>query len=320
MSVASEIKLCTLGVRDLDRSEDFYRDAFGFELIAEGTASGPAWEQLWRMPAGMTGSYRVLSQGDCETGRLRIVEFSKDGESAGGQPVWGDGTTTLDLGHYAVNFRARDLRANWPRMIEAGATARSEPTHWFLNEELEVCDSQCYDPDGTLLDVFEIHGSMLEVLGEQTRRASEVQTMAVHSSDAARSQAFYETLGFSQVLYDQRIENLESFFHIPAGTVLHNVNLINPGLRGSKARTTGRIELAHYIGAPGNRLVHRAVPPNLGPLSVSLECDELAGALDVVETAGRRPTVRGSRVTDGWFGSGARRVRVGPRRRSTGAL
>jgi len=250
----SEIRIVTLSVADLERSARFYKQALGYVELGGGKLAGDALEQAWRMPPGLTGRFLMLGPPRMASGLLRLVQFTQPGER-----IWGDYARIQDLGHFAVNFRVRDLKDHWPRLVEAGAKAKSEPTFWKVNEDLSAWDSQCYDPDGVLLDIFEVQGNLDKTpLGEQTAEVSEVQTMAIHVSDMAKSTAFYTGIGF-EVFYDKLIENMEGFFGMPKGTSLHNVNLIMPA--GSP---NGRVELAQYVGFPGRPLRERAVPPNLG--------------------------------------------------------
>ena len=50
---------------------------------------------------------------------------------------------------------------------------------------------------------------------------------------------------------------MEGFFGLPEGTGLHDINLWK-----SREQPNGRVELAQYMGWPGEPLRDRAVPPN----------------------------------------------------------
>lgn len=273
----SEIQFVTLGVADLERATRFYRNAFGYRLI--GRSEVPAeLRDAWRIPPGVHAETAVLSARTGTAGRLRLLCCDAPGER-----VWGDYRRPEDLGLYAVNYRVREIHSGWQRLLDAGAAPRSEPTFWTVNEDISAWDSQCWDPDGTLLDVFEVQGAVTETLGELSVEASEVQTVAVHTADIRKSQAFYQGFGF-EVLYDKVVESMEDFFHIPAGISMHNVNLIHPG-----CSPNGRIELVQYIGYPGESLRERAAPPNHGILHISFETDDLGTASRRIEQLGGEP-------------------------------
>jgi catechol 2,3-dioxygenase-like lactoylglutathione lyase family enzyme len=136
-----------------------------------------------------------------------------------------------------------------------------------------------YDPDGVILDVFELVTSPDSLLADYDGKCSGLQTVALHASDARVTARFYAALGF-RPWYDKLLENMEDFFHLPKGTALHNINLVMPDA------TIGRIEVAQYVGWEGESLRHRAVPPNIGILSISLETDDLDATDALLTTIG----------------------------------
>ncbi len=274
----SELRVATVAVADLDRSCAFYADTFGYARLGEGTVGGREAELAWRMPDGLTGRAVVMGPPGATTGLLRLVRFDAPGE-----PYWGDYSRPQDYGHYALNVRVPDIHSTIDRLRAAGGRSRSEPTHWTVTPDLSAWDSLSYDPEGVLLDVFQLEPGDGSPLADYDGRPSELQTVAIHVGDARRSAAFYAALGY-EVLYDKLIENMESFFHLPSGTGLHNINLYVPG--GS---LNGRVELAQYVGFPGERQRDRAVPPNLGILSVSMETDDLKATADLLGGLGAEP-------------------------------
>jgi predicted lactoylglutathione lyase len=204
-----------------------------------------------------------------------LIQFDKPGER-----IWGDYSSKQDLGHYAVNYRTEDINVLWPRLLKAGATPKSAPEFWQVNEELAAWDSMCFDPDGVILDIFKVEGKATEKMGTVPNDVSEVQTMAIHVADARRSQAFYQGIGY-EVLYDKVVENMEEFFGVPKGTNLHNVNLFKPALSPN-----GRIEIAQYVGFLGKELRDKAAPPNVGILSISFETDDIDDTVKLVQSLG----------------------------------
>ena len=275
----SEIKLVTLGVGDLDRSIAFYADAFGFEEISRTRVNHEAVSEAWRIPHGVGGRFAILGIQGIESGMLRLVEWTPSGAH-----VWAKPARLQDLGPYAVNFRVKEINTAWDLLGQSGAREKSKPMYWEVEQNIAAWDSQSYDPDGTLLDVFQVVGEIERTLGPfaHGHDATEVQTLAIHCSDARRSEAFYRGLGF-EPLYDRVIENLSDFLGLPKGTKLHNINLIMPG-----GRPNGRVELAQYIGRPGRSLKARTAPPGRGPLMMSLRVDNLDLASARMKTQGAR--------------------------------
>jgi catechol 2,3-dioxygenase-like lactoylglutathione lyase family enzyme len=297
----SEIKLVTLGVADLDRSIAFYADAFGFVEVSRTRVDHEALAEAWRIPAGIAGRYAVMGIPGLLSGMLRLVEWAPPGDQ-----VWAKPARLQDLGPYAVNFRVKDIQAAWNLLGQSGAREKSKPTYWEVDRNIAAWDSQCYDPEGTLLDVFQVVGDIERILGPFVpgHEASEVQTLALHCADARRSQAFYQGLGF-QPLYDRVIEHLSTFFGLPPGTSVHNINLIMPG-----PRPNGRVELAQYIGVPGRSLKARTAPPARGPLMMSLQAENMDAAAIRLKNLGARPIAKtryhsppfGEVLAATWFG------------------
>lgn len=298
----SEIKLVTVGVADLDRSIAFYADALGFEEISRTRVDHEALSQAWRIPAGIAGRFAIMGIPGIESGMLRLVEWAPPGDH-----VWASPARLQDLGAYAVNFRVKEINAAWDLLGRSGAREKSKPTYWEVEQNIAAWDSQCYDPDGTLLDVFQVVGEIERTLGPfaKGRDASEVQTLAIHCADARRSEKFYVGLGF-EPLYDRVIEHLWTFLGLPQGTKLHNINLIMPG-----ERPNGRIELAQYIGLPARSLKARSAPPGRGPLMMSIRVTNLDPASDRLKSLGARP-IGTARYDSPPFGSVAAATFFGP--------
>jgi catechol 2,3-dioxygenase-like lactoylglutathione lyase family enzyme len=276
----SEIKFVTLGVVDLDRSIAFYADGFGFEEVSRTRVDTEALGEAWRIPAGIAGRFAIMGIPGIESGMLRLVEWTPPGEH-----VWAAPARFQDLGAYAVNFRVKDIKAAWETLGGCGAKEKSKPTYWEVDQNIAAWDSQCYDPDGTMLDVFQVVGEIERTLGPfpPGRPSSEVQTLAIHCADARKSESFYRGLGF-EALYDRVIEDLWSFLGLPKGTQVHNINLIMPG-----ERPNGRVELGQYVGMPGRKLKARTAAPGRGPLMMSLRVSSIEPASGRLMDLGARP-------------------------------
>jgi catechol 2,3-dioxygenase-like lactoylglutathione lyase family enzyme len=166
------------------------------------------------------------------------------------------------------------------RIRSQGGRTKSEPTRWTVTPEITAWDSLSYDPDGIVLDVFELEPAEGSLMADYDGRCSALQTMALHVSDARRSARFYAALGF-RPWYDKLLQNMEGFFKLPPGTALHNINMIIPG-----QESVGRIEIAQYVGFPGKSLRTVAVPPNTGILGIAMETRDLAATTQLLNSIG----------------------------------
>ena len=297
----SEIKIATVAVNDLARSRRFYEDTFGYVCRGEGVANGSPYESLWALPEGMTGTTAVVGPADAKSGLIRLVEFDQPGKL-----IWGDYTNPQNYGHYALNIRVPEIEPAVARLRANGGRAKSDPSYWKVSEELSAWDSLSYDPDGVVVDVFQLEVAEGSLLANYDDRCSALQTVAMHVSDARRSARFYAALGF-RPMYDKLVENMESFFKLPPGTGLHNINLHMPG-----DSPIGRIEIAQYVGWPGHPLRDIAKPPNLGILSLSLQTNDIGATQLLLQSIGAEP--RGDLVTVEFpvFGEAQTRAYYGP--------
>lgn len=276
--MVSELQVTTVSVSDLPRSVAFYGEVFGYVAGEVAQFAGASIERAWQAPPGTHGQCAVVGPPGAQTGLLRLVQFDATGEK-----IWGEYARRQDYGPFALNIRVIDLRATLDRLRRAGGRLRSGPNRWSPSPDLDAWDSLSYDPDGVLLDVFQINAGPGSPLARFDQECSEIQTLAMHVSDAPRAAAFYRALGYVE-LYDKHIVGMESFFDLPAGTELRNINLYVP-----TEPACGRVELAQYVGWPGRQQRDRAVPPNIGILSASLETDDLGSAVAALEALGAEP-------------------------------
>ncbi|MEZ5458579.1 MAG: hypothetical protein R3E65_04365 [Steroidobacteraceae bacterium] len=266
MKYCSEIHSVTLGVRDLAKTGRFYETNFGYQPVEAAPVSADC-ARWWGVPEGVAARSALLARWrdgkPLSRGMLRLLECTPSGDHA-----WGGYERYFDYGHYAVNIRVPDIRASYDAMQAAGARSKSRPTRWEVEPGLEAWDSLSWDPDGTLIDVYTVNGRP-DVFHPIDGPATEVETVAIHTSDAKRSRDFYMGLGYSQ-FYDRMITDLSSFFHLPDHVALHNINLYMP-----ERSPVGRIEIVQYVGLPGEPVGAAAKPPRLGILAIAFESPDL---------------------------------------------
>lgn len=297
----SEIRVATMGVRSLEASREFYEGVFDYVEHGHSTVGGAEFEALWQLPASMTAEVLVLGPKDATSGLLRLVQCDQPGEL-----YWGDYSNQQDYGHYAINIRVPDIHGAVDAIKKFGGRSKSEPTHWTVMPDLSAWDSLSYDPDGICLDVFQLEPGPTSLLHDYDGRPSPLQTIAFHSSDAKRTSRFYAALGF-RPMYDKLLQNMESFFKIPQGTDLHNINMMHPD-----EPSIGRFEIAEYVNWPGQSPRDKAVPPALGILSASLETDDLDATIALLKSIGAEAVSERVEVDMPGLGRVAARSYFGP--------
>lgn len=297
----SEIRVSTIGVSDLAKSADFYKAVFDYAVHGEGPIDPGATTELWGGAADLKGTQLLMAPEGATSGYIRLVQFESPGEL-----YWGDYSNREDYGHYAVNIRVPQIDDVVARISTHGGKVRSGPTQWTVMDDLSAWDSMSFDPDGILLDVFELTPGSSNPLAEFDGRPSPLQTIALHSSDARRSALFYAALGM-RPLYDKLICGMEEFFNLPEGTDLLNINMMNP-----QSPVIGRVEIAQYVGFPGRSQRETAIAGALGILSIAMETKDLDATEKLLAAIGAEPAGDRIQFRDSSFGSTQARAYFGP--------
>ena len=166
----SEIRIATVAVADISNSRAFYENTFDYICHGEGIAAGPAYEALWNMPEGLEGRFALLGPEGASTGLLRLVQFDQPGEL-----VWGDYSSRQNHGHYALNIRVPEIHSAMERLQSNGGRSMSAPNYWTVSPEISAWDSLSYDPDGVVVDVFELEVAEGSLLADYDGRCTALQ-------------------------------------------------------------------------------------------------------------------------------------------------
>lgn len=284
----SEVRLATLGVRNLHAAIKFYTTALQYRVFEQGDVD-PALAALWRFDPNMKGRYAVLGADDSGLGRLRLLDFDAPGE-----PLWTTENRYQASGFSVLNFRCREAADIMQSIVAAGGSAAHEPSYWEVSEQVAVRDSISDDPDGIRLDMFSYERGG-EARGPLATEVSVLQTVAITTPDLDRSIAFYKALGF-RTLFDRVLDfpGLQTLLGTDRPVVIRNANLMKDG-----HIVPGRVEMFCYLGMedlPRISLRDKAVPPHIGILSISMASDDLAADHRQLVALGATPVER-SRVT-----------------------
>jgi catechol 2,3-dioxygenase-like lactoylglutathione lyase family enzyme len=279
MAWLSEVKLVTLGVRDLARSIDFYQTALGYSLQETGDVT-PAQATLLRSAAANAGRYAVMAADDSGLGRIRLVGCGP------GPSLWNEQNMLTAVGFYALNFRAKDAKQMLQRVRDAGGKSAHEAQFWEVNESVAVWDSISTDPDGIRLDMFSYERGG-ELRGPLNTQVSVLQTIALATKNMQRSVAFYQSIGF-QTLFDRVLDfpGLQDLLGTDKPVRIHNVNLQKDG-----HIVPGRVEFFEYLdqpAVPSENLHIQSFPPAIGILSMTFVCTDLEQALAELSRSGAK--------------------------------
>lgn len=126
-------------VADLDRAVEFYRDAFGFELLTRFTVDGDGFSTAVDV-SDATGTFAHL---DADGARLELVEYDPEGSAREAGDVNRPGTTHLGFAVDDVDAFYDDLPDD-VETVSAPQTTSSGTRIVFLR-----------DPEGTLVEVLQ---------------------------------------------------------------------------------------------------------------------------------------------------------------------
>lgn len=270
----SAIRLCTVGVRDLNAAAQLFEGVLKLRVEAKGSFSA---EELlaYHLPASTRAEYIELSCAGYPVGRLRLVQYT---------PVTqervrfdhGGGDSATDVGPKAIDFYVADPIA--PRIAEierAGYRFRSLPIRHRVGEtESEECLFSGPDEVPILLMVGHRHSDAERRPGCLIGPYSEIATVSVVAENLEASRGFYEKILGLRLLVDaettaEHRRSVGNLTGIPSGTRIHFRMYAEPG------EASGKILLVHFFEGTGRRLVDRMRLGRLGFSLMSLATDDV---------------------------------------------
>ena len=308
----SGIRVCTVGVRDLEASLGLFRDVMKLQVEDRGELPR-ALAAAWHLPEGTRGTFAELSCAGYPLGRLRLIQYEpSSGVYVRRDSHREDGDSPTDIGPKAIDFYVADPIA--PRVAEierAGYLFRSRPVrHQVGDTESEECVFS--GPDGVpiLIMVGHRHSEAELRPGCLSGPYSDIATVSVVSGNLEESREFYErVLGLVPLVdaetgsaYRASVNNLTG---VPAQTRIYFC------LYAQRNEPSGKILLVHFFERTGVRLKDRMRPGHLG---FSL----MTHAVDDLDELHRRLASGGYRIitapitVESWRGPQRLMLAVGP--------
>jgi catechol 2,3-dioxygenase-like lactoylglutathione lyase family enzyme len=189
-----------VGVADMDAGIAFYEQVGFSTVLFDYTGEVPGTEAFTgdgprRARVVMLASPSATPVGP---GRMKLVEVL-DGD---GPPPAPEGQAWGELGVCEVCLHVRDAKAVHDRLVsEAGATSLMEPFEASVEpHDVSLDIGYVADPWGGKVEMIEWTGLWKSLPGEP--RAEGVNHVAFGVADLAASRAFYEQLGFDEMLFE----------------------------------------------------------------------------------------------------------------------
>lgn len=188
-----------VGVSDVDAAIAFYGEHVGFDrVLFDFTGELPGLEAV----AGTTPRARIAMLANSGAtpvgpGRIKLVQ-RLDGD---GVPPVPDGQAWGEVGVCEICLHVRDVEGVHAALVAAGCESLMEPMGADVPPTGIALDiAYVADPWGTKLEMIEWKGLWRSLPGPS--RSEGVNHVAFGVTDMARTRAFYERLGFTELLFE----------------------------------------------------------------------------------------------------------------------
>lgn len=281
-----------ISVRDLTESSTWLIEDGGWRVVREG-ALAPEEIAYWKLPATITGAFRLVCAAHAETGCIRFVRFDGAAEQ---RPIrlaarpWDTG------GIFSIMLRSEDAAALFTAAIARGWWAESEP-YRFVFGGSQLVNVVIQGPHGVNYALYQREEPPFD--GFPVGRLSQgFNTMRMVRDQPASLAWYRDVLGF-ETLFDAPFTDPQARpnnFSVPpnlATTLVRRAAVAQPVMPGE----TGRVEVMQFVGFGGRDFAAHAAPPNLGIISVRYPVRSYDDYLAELAAKGLDPAYRGEAVT-----------------------
>jgi catechol 2,3-dioxygenase-like lactoylglutathione lyase family enzyme len=257
-------------VKNLDQTIQLYQEIGGYSLKFRGKMA-EGWKQFWKLPPETTIEEAFLINEGDSTGFLRLVQFGQvpQVQIRPGGHCWDTG------GIFDVDVRVLDIHQKTQQLQDLSWHAYSKP-HRYTFGKFDVEEILMKGHDGVTLALIQRHAPPLQ--GWPNLRAFSYMfnsTQVVRNFDEAVD--FYQKkLGFQPYLKTESIsaQPEENVLGVPRNLttqVKRKVAILHP-----QGTNVGSVELIQIEGLEGEHYADRALPPNLGILTLRFPVRDLA--------------------------------------------
>lgn len=188
-----------VGVSDVDAAIEFYGRHVGFDRVLFDWSGDVAAVDPYagRVPRARVAMLENASATPVGPGRVKLVQVL-DGD---GVPPAPEGQAWGEVGVCEICLHVRGVHAVHDALVAAGCESLMEPMSANVPPADVALDiAYVADPWGTKLELIEWTGLWRSLPGPA--RAEGVNHVAFGVTDMARTRAFYERLGFTELLFE----------------------------------------------------------------------------------------------------------------------
>lgn len=286
-----------VSVAEFEPATRLFRHVGGWRLTGSGEI-GRSELSYWKLGEEVGGTYELWCAPHANTGCIRFVRFT----GAAQEPIRPAARPWDTGGIYSVMVRSDDVPALYKEALDLGWWAESPPIRFQFGSS-DLRNVVLTGPHGIHLAAYE--RITPEFTAFPVGRISQGFNAMRMVRDRPAARDFYrDMLGFG-VLFDSDSEPQEPAFSnlsIPFNltpTVKRAAAALQPSLPGE----TGRVEVMQIEGFAGRDHSSRAIPPNLGILSVRYPVGDLDGYRAMLEAKGVAIAYEASNVAIGGTGT-----------------
>lgn len=259
-----------IGVSDLSKSVEFYRDILQMSVVEEYSLDSQTIEQLWNLPPSTTAR-SVCLKNDQQTTLIQLIEFTPNS----GKFIRTGGNTT-DYGLFTIAFRAKDVDAIYDRFKQQGYQFICPPiTYTFSWGPVTVKETIMLGPDATPIVFIERLSEPKPVLeGDFGTMLDASQVVA----DMEEINKFYVDILGLTTIFDQVLPQgmIDDILNLPTGTESRMAFITQPE---SKSPVLEFIQCS----VKGKYLSDIAKPPHLGIFAIAFAVDDLSALIQKLQ-------------------------------------
>ena len=278
----SPLAAAVLGVESLKKTQRFYTQVIGLEVLESGTEmdSSTGFHRHWGVEDGMPIDWAVLSGGPDPVGRILLLQF----HASNRRHIRG-ADVARGTGLFNLNFYTDDIRSVSETLRAEGYEFWSDPVQDQFGPDVgEPIEVVFEGPDGVPINLVELAtkdpatriGQMrafVDHYGRTSTGFTPVVTTSHGVVDRSAAIRFYQDVTKMAPLIDETLGSPDSnrFLRLAPDARTHVTFM-----QGN--HMFGKVVLAEPLNYTCASLTERAVPPNIGYIAQSFQVDDLDAA------------------------------------------
>lgn len=279
----------TISVRAFNPVQQFLVDVGQYEVVAEGEVD-QAQIAYWRLPKTANAKFVLLKEPGSDHGYIRLIRFEGVEQETirVGARAWDPG------GYFSLMLRAKNLPDIYKKAVALGFQSESEPVRFAFqptdgSPPSDLRNVVLKAPDGINFALYERLSPPLSAFWDFNVLSQPFNAMQMVKQTTIAHSFYREELGMTAFWSDDYLDPFPVYnnFGIPKNLttqIPRRTRILWP-----QPAETGRLEIMEFVGLEGRSFAIRAVPPNLGILSVSYPVLNAKLAFDLFLDTGGLP-------------------------------